>query len=243
MTLPEKEITSPGILYLIPTTLGTATVEAVLPPAVIQQIKLLDEFIVENSKSARQFLKACAIEIPQSQLIIHELDKHNSSVFEKVFFENLLKGKNVGLMSEAGCPAVADPGAHIVAEAHRRNIKVVPLTGPSSILLSLMASGLNGQQFAFLGYLPKEREERKTFIKKIEKESIQKRQTQIFIETPYRNNSMLNDLLNTCNNETRLCIAADITLETESVKTKRVFDWKKNIPDLHKKFVVFLFLA
>ncbi len=242
MTSPENS-GNPGTLYLIPTTLGSTFPEAILPADVLQQIRQLDEFIVENEKTARQFLKLCKTEIPQQQLLIHELDKHQSNVFEKYFFENLLKGKNIGLMSEAGCPAVADPGAQIVAEAHRRNIQVVPLTGPSSLLLALMASGLNGQQFAFLGYLPKEKEERKMFIKKIEKESAQKRQTQIFIETPYRNNALLSDLLHSCNNETRLCIATDLTLPAESIRTKKILDWKKNVPDLNKRFVVFLFLA
>ena len=184
-----------GILYLIPTAIGSMQAIDYLPQTVIEIIHSLDEFIVENSKSARQFLKHCHIPTPQQQLTIHELNKHEGNVFEASFFSNLLSGKNVGLLSEAGCPAVADPGALIVAEAHKLQIKVVPLTGPSSILLALMASGLNGQQFAFNGYLPKEKTERFAAIKKAEKDSAQRRQTQIFIETPYRNNALFDDLL------------------------------------------------
>ncbi len=233
----------PGNLFLIPTTLGNNLVDSSLPADVINTIHLLDEFIVEDEKSARQFLKSCKITIPQQQLIIHVMDKHKHHVFENHFFENLLHGKNIGLLSEAGCPAVADPGAQIVAAAHRKKIKVIPLTGPSSILLALMASGLNGQQFAFLGYLPIEKENKIQSLKKIEKESAQKKQTQIFIETPYRNNTLLNDLLQTLNNETMLCIAVDITLPSESIKTAKIMEWKKQIPDLHKKPAVFLLLA
>lgn len=233
---------SAGTLFLIPTTLGGMDVDLILPAKVLQIIKGLDEFIVENSKSARQFLKLCNIDTPQQQLIIHELNKHEQNAFEKSFFENLLKGKNVGLLSEAGSPAVADPGATIVQQAHKQNIKVVPLTGPSSLLLALMASGLNGQNFCFHGYLPKEKDERKSFLKKIENDSSQKKQTQLFIETPYRNNVLLADILNMCNNETQLCIAANITLETEFIQTKKIVDWKKNYPDLSKSYVVYLIL-
>ncbi len=229
-----------GALFLIPSALGGNAVESILPSGVLQIIQQLDEYIVENEKSARQFLKLCNIKTPQSHLTIHQLNKHEQNVFEKVFFKNVLNGKNIGLLSEAGSPAVADPGAAIVAEAHRQNIKVVPLVGPSSILLALMASGLNGQQFCFHGYLPKDKEERKLFLKKIEKESAQKKQTQLFIETPYRNNALVADILSQCNNETRLCIAADITLETEFIKTQKIMSWKNNIPDLNKRFVVFL---
>ncbi|HNU48565.1 MAG TPA: SAM-dependent methyltransferase [Bacteroidia bacterium] len=232
-----------GVLYLIPTAIGSMPAIDCLPQTVIEITHSLDEFIVENSKSARQFLKHINIPTPQQQLIIHELNKHEGNVFETSFFSNLLSGKNVGLLSEAGCPAVADPGALIVAEAHKLQIKVVPLTGPSSILLALMASGLNGQQFAFNGYLPKEKTERIAAIKKAEKDSAQGRQTQIFIETPYRNNALFDDLLNYLQPSTRLCIAAALQCENEMIKTQRVSEWKKQRQELNKHPVVWLFLA
>lgn len=232
-----------GILYLIPTAIGSIQAIDYLPQTVIEIIHSLDEFIVENSKSARQFLKHCNIPTPQQQLIIHELNKHDGNVFETSFFSNLLSGKNVGMLSDAGCPAVADPGALIVAEAHKLQIKVVPLSGPSSILLALMASGLNGQQFAFYGYLPKEKTERINAIKKAEKESAQRSQTQIFIETPYRNNALFDDFLNNLQPSTRLCIASALQCENEKIKTQRISEWKKQKPELNKHPVVWLFLA
>ncbi len=232
-----------GILYLIPTAIGSIQAIDYLPQTVIEIIHSLDEFIVENSKSARQFLKHCNIPTPQQQLIIHELNKHEGNVFETSFFSNLISGKNVGLLSEAGCPAVADPGALIVAEAHKLQIKVVPLSGPSSILLALMASGLNGQQFTFNGYLPKEKTERIHAIKKAEKESAQRNQTQIFIETPYRNNALFDDFLNNLQPSTRLCIASALQCENEKIKTQRISEWKKQRPELNKHPVVWLFLA
>ena len=232
-----------GILYLIPTAIGSIQAIDYLPQTVIEIIHSLDEFIVENSKSARQFLKHCNIPTPQQQLIIHELNKQDGNVFETSLFSNLNKKKNVGMLSDAGCPAVADPGALIVAEAHKLQIKVVPLSGPSSILLALMASGLNGQQFAFNGYLPKEKTERINAIKKAEKESAQRSQTQIFIETPYRNNALFDDFLNNLQPSTRLCIASALQCENEKIKTQRISEWKKQQPELNKHPVVWLFLA
>lgn len=232
-----------GTLYLIPVTLGESAIDFVIPPEVKKIIHSLDEFIVENEKSARQFLKACSTPVPQSQFLFHVIEKHNPVQENKLFFQSLLQGKNIGLMSEAGVPAVADPGAAIVKMAHEQKIKVVPLTGPSSILLALMASGLNGQQFCFHGYLPIEKQERMATIKKIEKESAQKNQTQLFIETPYRNNQLLADLVNSCAGSTLLCVATDISLITEKITTQRISDWKKSSVDLHKKPTVFLLLS
>jgi 16S rRNA (cytidine1402-2'-O)-methyltransferase len=240
--LPDSSSQKTGTLYLIPSSLGNDDPQIFIPNSVLEIIKSLDEFIVENEKTARQFLKSCSITIPQSQLIIHELDKHDAKFSQHHFLNSLLAGKNMGLMSEAGCPGVADPGAEVVNEVHKKNIRVVPLVGASSILLALMASGLNGQQFCFHGYLPKEKNERTASLKKLEKESQQKNQTQIFIETPYRNNQMFDDILSSCEGKTLLCVAADLTLQTEFVKTKTISEWKKNKIDLNKKPTVFLIL-
>jgi 16S rRNA (cytidine1402-2'-O)-methyltransferase len=232
-----------GILYLVPSAIAQAPVNFFLPQHVIEIIHSLDEWIVENSKSARQFLKSCETPIPQPQLLLHELDKHEGNIFKEYFFENLLKGKNIGLLSDAGCPAIADPGAAIVAKAHQLQIKVTPLTGPSSLLLALMASGLNGQQFTFNGYLPKEKNERIAAIKKLEQLSIQKKQTQIVIETPYRNNALFDDFTRNLQPQTKLCIAVDLQSSSELIKTKKISEWKKHQPDLNKRQVVWLFLA
>lgn len=239
--MPEASLTT-GTLYLIPTTLGNDDVKVFLPEHVINIIDSLDEFIVENAKTARQFLKQCSISKPQSQITVHELDKHASKFNQQEFFDSLLKGKNVGLMSEAGCPGIADPGAEVVAIAHQKSIKVVPLTGPSSILLALMASGLNGQQFYFHGYLPKEKGECIAAIKKMEQHSQKNNCTQIFIETPYRNQQLFQLLIETCQQQTKLCLAADINLSSEQIKTKTIAQWKKEKPDLNKKPCVFLVL-
>ena len=240
--MPDSNLKS-GILYLLPSSLGNENVTVFLPEHVIAVIKTLDEFIVENEKTARQFLKTCNITIPQSQLIIHELNKHSDRFTDDYFLDGLLKGKNIGLLSEAGCPGVADPGAEVVAAAHKKNIKVVPLVGPSSLLLALMASGLNGQQFAFNGYFPKEKNERIAVLKKLETESQRKNCTQIFIETPYRNNQLLADMLSSLSGETKICLAADVTLPSEFIKTKTVTQWKRDLPDLNKRPCVFLMLG
>ncbi len=229
-----------GNLYLIPCWLGETELDYILPTGVITIIHSLNEFIVENEKSARAFLKRSGIPTAQSQLIIHEINKHDAHFDYGEFLKNCLAGKNIGLLSEAGVPAVADPGAQLVKKAHEKNIKVVPLTGPSSILLALMASGMNGQSFAFHGYLPKEKNELVQKIKLLEKESQQKNQTQIFIETPYRNNQLLSEIIKTCHDQTLLCIASDITLKDQSIKTKSIASWRKTPPDLNKKPTVFL---
>ena len=225
-------------LYLIPTFLSENI--NVLPNDVIEKTKSIDEFIVENEKTARHFLKSIQTNFHQDKLVFHLLNEHSTPKEISLLLEILKKKKDIGLLSEAGCPAVADPGAALVKMAHENNISVIPLTGPSSILLALMASGMNGQSFIFHGYLPKETALRKTKISLIEKEASKKNQTQIFIEAPYRNQPLLNDILQTCMDNTLLCIACNLTSTEEFIKTLRICDWKKQIPDINKKPVIFL---
>ncbi|MDY6799592.1 MAG: SAM-dependent methyltransferase [Bacteroidota bacterium] len=227
-------------LYLIPTTLGDSPVENVIPQYVVDIINQTNYYIVENVKTARRYLIKAGIKTRIDGLTFFELNKHTSPDNYESFLHPLKKNQNIGIISEAGTPGVADPGSAIVSIAHRKNIQVVPLVGPSSILLSIMASGLNGQNFAFNGYLPIKKHERTKTIKELEKKSKQENQTQIFIETPYRNQHLLNDLLSTCQPGTLLCIAADITLSREFIKTKKIKDWKKGIPDLKKRPTIFL---
>ena len=230
-------------LYLIPCGLSTETApELYLSARTIEIIRQLKVFIVENEKSARAFLKQCAIETPQAELTIFELDKHDPKQNINSFLDPLKNKVPTGLLSEAGCPAVADPGARVVAAAHKANIKVKPLIGPSSILLALMASGLDGQRFCFHGYLPIDRSERIKTLQQLERSAQQRNETQIFIEAPYRNNPILKDILSACNNETKLCIASNIDTDQESIRTLRIQEWKKQIPELHKIPVVFLIL-
>jgi 16S rRNA (cytidine1402-2'-O)-methyltransferase len=232
-----------GTLYLIPTPLGEIALDRILPQHVLQQIDLIEYFVAENAKSARAFLKQAGITKPLQGLNISELNEHTqaSSLLELV--APLLEGHDVGLVSEAGCPAVADPGANLVRLAHEHHIKVVPLVGPSSILLALMASGLNGQRFCFQGYLPANKAERVTRIAALEQESARLKQTQIFIETPYRNNAMLEDLLATCKPTTQLCVGCDITTANETIRTQSIAQWRKAIPDLNKRPAIFLLLG
>lgn len=230
-----------GTIYLIPTTLGeTAETADVIPLKVIQLINTIDEYIVENEKSARHYLKKAGIKKPLQEIVLHPLNKHTDVTQISSYLNSIEAGKNIGIISEAGCPGIADPGAEVVKLAHKKNITVIPLVGPSSILLSLMASGFNGQNFAFNGYLPKEREERIKKIKELEKIARQKNQTQLFIETPYRNSHLLQDILTNCDNDTLLCIACDITLPTEFIKTRNIKDWKKQLPDINKRPTIFL---
>lgn len=229
-----------GALYLIPTTLGEMQPEPVIPSSVKQAVNMMDEFIVEDERSARRYLKKVGYEKPLDELVLHALNKHTRPEDLWGFLSGIEKGKNIGVISEAGCPGVADPGAEVVKIAHERGIKVVPMVGPSSILLALMASGFNGQSFTFTGYLPKERNERIRKLKDLERTAQQKDQAQIFIETPFRNQHVLEDILANCNASTPLCIACDITLQTEFIKTQTVADWKKKVPDLNKRPVVFL---
>lgn len=233
-----------GKLYLIPVTLDTSDSATdpmdVLPQTVKRAIDFIDDYIVENEKTARKFIKSIHPGKVQSTLRLSALNKHTEVSEHNKMIQPCLEGKNVGLMSEAGCPGVADPGAAIVKIAHEKGIQVVPLVGPSSILLAIMASGMNGQSFAFNGYLPIDKGEKKSALKSFETLSQQKNQSQLFIETPYRNNKLLEDILQSLQPNTHLCIATDITLPTEYIKTLRVQDWKKVTVDLHNRPTIFI---
>ncbi|RZJ68900.1 MAG: SAM-dependent methyltransferase [Flavobacterium sp.] len=230
-----------GKLYLLPVPLGDdADPIAVLPETVARSIEFIDHYIVENEKTARRFIKAILPTKKQPDLKLSILNKHTETSEHAAFIQPCMEGKNVGLMSEAGCPGIADPGAAIVKLAHEKNIQVVPLVGPSSILLAMMASGMNGQSFAFNGYLPIEKSDKKGALKSLEKLSQDKKQSQIFMETPYRNNKFVEDMLSTLQPSTHLCIAADITLPTEYIKTKTVAQWKKEMVDLHNRPCIFI---
>jgi 16S rRNA (cytidine1402-2'-O)-methyltransferase len=235
-----KPVTLKGKLYLIPTTLGETNPHDVLPQTVKSTIEFIDDYIVENEKTARKFIKSIHPEKEQATLRINVLNKRTDVSEYNALLAPCLNGLNIGLMSEAGCPGVADPGAVIVKLAHEKGIQVIPLVGPSSILLAMMSSGMNGQSFAFNGYLPIEKGEKKGAIKNFEAQSGIKNQSQIFIETPYRNNKLLEDLLQTLQSNTLLCIATDITLPTEFIKTMRVADWKKATVDLHNRPTIFI---
>ena len=233
-----------GTLYLIPVTLGDDNISQVLPPDVVKIAQNLENFVVESEKSARHFLSTIKTAKPVRELTLNLLNEHTLDKDVSTLLAPLLAGKDVGLMSDAGCPAIADPGAKLVALAHQKGVRVMPFVGPSSILLSLMASGLNGQQFAFLGYLPVDKQARNLKLKEIEKRAQTHNETQIFIETPYRNMHMLESLLSTCNANTRLCVASQVSLADEFVVTKHISEWKQSmLPDLHKKPTVFLMLA
>lgn len=229
-----------GKLYLIPTRLGDNAPLEVLPISIKRIIENVDYYIVENEKTARRFIKKISSGKSQASLKINILNKFTEETELPDYLNPCLDGKNVGLLSEAGCPAIADPGAEIVKIAHQKEIQVVPLVGPSSILLALMSSGMNGQNFAFNGYLPIEKSERKSALKQLERLSFEKKQTQIFIETPYRNNKMLEDICVSLNVHTRVCVACDITLPTEYIKTQTVKEWKHTAVDLHKRPSIFI---
>jgi 16S rRNA (cytidine1402-2'-O)-methyltransferase len=229
-----------GNLYLIPTRLGDNAPLEVLPISVKKIIESVDYYIVENEKTARRFIKKISSGKSQASLKINILNKYTEPNELSSFLEACQSGKSVGLLSEAGCPGIADPGAEIVKIAHQKNIRVIPMVGPSSILLALMSSGMNGQSFTFNGYLPIEKGERKTKLKQLERVSFDQNQSQIFIETPYRNNKMLEDICSALQNQTRLCVACDITLPTEYIKTKTVDEWKRTTVDLHKRPAIFV---
>jgi len=230
-----------GILYLIPVSIDQNSKESVLLEKHQKIVKDLDYFVVENAKTARFYLSALKLHKPIHQLNFEVLNKSTNEEEIKNFLIPLKKGFNVGLLSESGCPAVADPGAKMVALAHQNNIKVIPMTGPSSILLALMASGLNGQQFKFHGYLPSDKEERIKKIISIENESKKNNETEIFIETPYRNQHVFNDLIENLKEQTKLCIGLDITSQNELILTKHIRDWKKEIiHNLKNKPCIFL---
>jgi 16S rRNA (cytidine1402-2'-O)-methyltransferase len=227
-------------LFLIPTTLGDTSIERVLPPDLTQLISSVSVFIVENLRTARRFLKKVNPAIVIDDLTFFELNQHTDKKEISRFLEPNRNGMDIGIISEAGCPGVADPGAEVVKLAHIRNIQVVPLVGPSSILLALMASGMSGQNFAFNGYLPIRNPEKAAQIKMLEYRMQTEGQTQLFIEAPYRNAQLLDELLRNCDPQTMLCIAADITLDTEFIRCKPVAWWKTNIPDIQKRPAIFM---
>ncbi|MGB2273202.1 MAG: SAM-dependent methyltransferase [Flavicella sp.] len=229
-----------GKLYLIPTTLGETEPLEVMPLSVKKVVEEVDYFIVENEKSARRFIKKISPGKPQPNLKIMLLDKYANSFEVERYLDICQQGFSVGLLSEAGVPAIADPGAEVVKLAHQKGVQVVPLVGPSSILMAMMSSGMNGQNFAFNGYLPIDRNERKKELKSLEKLSKENNQSQIFIETPYRNDKMLSDLKQFLTPSTRLCVAADISLSSEYIKTFSIQEWKNVKPDLHKRPAIFI---
>ncbi|HLT54074.1 MAG TPA: SAM-dependent methyltransferase [Flavobacteriaceae bacterium] len=229
-----------GNLYLVPTTLGDNDPLEVLPISVKKHIEVIDVYIAENEKTARRFIKRITPEKKQSSLRFFILNKFTTPEELPDFLIPCLSGQSIGLLSEAGCPGIADPGADIVKLAHEKQIKVVPLVGPSSILLALMSSGMNGQSFAFNGYLPIDNQDRKQELKRLERLSFEQKQSQIFIETPYRNNKMLEEMCNTLHADTNICVACDLTLPSEFIKTKPASYWKKNMADLHKRPAIFI---
>ena len=229
-----------GKLYLIPTTLGDENPYNVLPADIKPLLQRIKFYFAENERSARRFLKKIDQAINIDEITFLEINKRTRHDELVHFLEHALEGNDMGVISEAGCPGVADPGADAVRAAHHKGVDVKPLVGPSSILLSLMASGLNGQSFTFVGYIPIKNPSRGKTIFFMEQQAVKHDQTQIFIETPYRNNSLIEELSKTLNSNTRLCIACDLTLETEFIKTKTIGEWKKNLPDLHKRPAIFL---
>ncbi len=229
-----------GKLYLIPTPLGENAVHTI-PAYVIDILHKLDFFIAEKAKTARHFIKTTQPKKAFDQLTFYELNKRTEEHEWRTFLEDAEKGNDIGLLSEAGCPGVADPGTQIVELAHQKDIEVIPLVGPSSILLALMASGMNGQSFCFHGYLSPKKPELARNLKRLEQLSSKLRQTQIFIETPYRNMSLIDEALKVLNPKTNFCIAVDLTLKSQFIKNLKIKDWRKiNIPDFHKKPAIFL---
>ncbi|MBP3467079.1 MAG: SAM-dependent methyltransferase [Paludibacteraceae bacterium] len=230
----------PGILFLIPNTLGENAPDEVIPQKVIETAKRLRHFIVEDVRTVRRYLRRIDRTFPIDDSQFFELNQHTDRSKIEPYLKPLLEGNDMGIISEAGCPAVADPGADIVALAHRKGIRVVPLVGPSSILLAQMASGFNGQSFAFVGYLPIEAAERQKRLRKLEHRAKEENQTQLFIETPYRNMKLFDELTATLKGDTRLCIACDITLESEYIETRTIGEWKQKKPqDLNKRPTIF----
>lgn len=228
-----------GKVYIIPTTLGETNINNVIPIEVQQFIKKIKYFIVENIKTTRRYLKKIDKSINIDELTFFELNKHTDKRYIINFLEPTKKGNNIGVISEAGCPCIADPGSEIIKLAHQNNITVKPLVGPSSILLALISSGMNGQEFKFNGYLPFDKINKNKKIKEIEKLA-RKNITQIFMETPFRNDALLSDVLKQLSPDLKLCIATDISLETETIKTNTISNWKKNIPKLKKRPTIFV---
>jgi 16S rRNA (cytidine1402-2'-O)-methyltransferase len=230
------------ILYAIPTPLGGNPKDA-LPASALEQIRGIGDFVVENARSARAFFSAVGMPRRLQDLSLAVLDEHTASQDVASLLKPLREGRPLGLLSEAGCPAIADPGAILVEAAHREGFRVVPLIGPSSIILALMASGLEGQRFAFCGYLPREKIEREKRIRELERRSRTERETEIFIETPYRNDALLASLLESCSEKTLLCVAVDLTLSSETIHRRSVHEWKTARPQLGKRPAVFLLYA
>lgn len=229
-----------GRLFLIPTTLGESNPIEVLPYSVRKLMESIDHYIVENEKTARRSIKLVVQGKNQKALKLSVLNKFTEVNSLPSFLDPCKEGLDIGLLSEAGCPGIADPGAEIVKLAHEMGIRVIPIVGPSSILLAMMGSGMNGQSFTFHGYLPIEKKERKQELKNLERISAERNQAQIFIETPYRNNQMLEDLVQTLHPSTRLCVACDLTLATEYIVTRSTSDWAKTKVDLHKRPTIFV---
>jgi len=227
-------------LYLIPLTLGESELNMVLPDSNSTVIRSISHFIVENIRTARRFLKKVDREIDIDSLHFYELNKHTDKKQLHAYLDPIKANLPMGIMSEAGCPGVADPGAEVVRIAHEKGIRVVPLVGPSSILLAMMASGMNGQNFAFNGYLPIPKGEKAKQIKQLESRIYTENQSQLFIEAPYRNLQLLGDLLTNCQAHTKLCIACDLTLDTEFIQTRSINDWKQHQPDIQKRPAIFV---
>ncbi|WP_299173891.1 SAM-dependent methyltransferase [uncultured Allomuricauda sp.] len=232
-----------GKVYLIPTALGDNAPLEVLPISIKRAIENIDHYIVENEKTARRFIKRISPSKAQPSLHIETLNKFTDPAIIPTYLDPCISGHNIGILSEAGCPGIADPGASVVKVAHEKRIQVVPLIGPSSILMAMMSSGMNGQNFAFNGYLPIDTSERKAMIKNLERLSKEKGQSQIFMETPYRNDKLLKELTKTLHKSTRLCIASDITLPTEFIQTKSVHEWNEITLDLNKRPTIFIIQA
>ncbi|MEN6589033.1 MAG: SAM-dependent methyltransferase [Proteiniphilum sp.] len=228
------------VLYLIPALLGDTQVERVIPPYNVHIVTQLKYFIVENIRSARRFLKKCNPQIDVGVLTFFELNKHTGKKEIANYLLPMQSGESIGVISEAGCPAIADPGADVVAIAQQNGYKVVPLVGPSSLLMAVMASGFNGQNFAFHGYLPIDADDRVTKLKQFESRAYSEDQTQLFIETPYRNHKLAEDILQHCKPRTQLCIAMNISCDNEYIVSRSISAWKGKLPDMNKKPTVFL---
>ena len=228
-----------GKIYMLPMTLGDSSIDLVIPKEVQKKLLSIKVFVVENIKTTRRYLKKIDKAVDINELTFFELNKHTKETELEHFLTPALEGEDIGVISEAGCPGIADPGSEIVKRAHQKNIQVVPLVGPSSILMALIASGMNGQQFTFNGYLPFDKKERIKKLKDMERLA-QRNHTQLFMETPFRNDSLLQDVLQHCSGNLKLCIATDISLETEFIVTKPLKEWKKNLPNLKKRPTIFV---
>ncbi|HLP13685.1 MAG TPA: SAM-dependent methyltransferase [Flavobacteriales bacterium] len=229
-----------GKIYLVPSPIEDHYFADYLPLEINHVLNAVDYFIVEELKTARRFIKKINKQKNIDACLFHELNEHTNEKELAVFIQPVLEGRNAALVSEAGCPGVADPGQNLIALAHKHNIEIIPLVGPSSLLLALMSSGLNGQQFKFNGYLPKEQKQRKQKLKDLEHDTHKTGTTHLFIETPYRNNHLMGDMLSSLNAETKICVACEIKSAQQFIKTKTVKDWKTQVPDLDKRNTVFL---